>query len=206
MKPPSELEAAWPQKTTRWRHRPDQGRLPIQGRLRLRRRHRPDRGHRPLHQLRQEGGAVDPRLPTRPEDLLPRQSPCRRTGRRRISRTSISTRSAITSRRARSPSAPGTRCRMTSRRPSSASASRSRSASFSPASRPSSTPRPPTPTSRTSSPSRASSSSTPPRPPRAPGDLPQVLRQGHPDRRQQVLRAQQRRVLRRLVHLRAARA
>ena len=43
-------------------------------------------------------------------------------------------------------------------------------------------------------------------PARAPGDLPQVVRQGHPDRRQQVLRAQQRRLLRRLVHLRARRA
>ena len=41
-------------------------------------------------------------------------------------------------------------------------------------------------------------------PPRAPRDLPEILRQSHPDRRQQILRAQQRRVLRRLVHLRAA--
>ncbi len=44
------------------------------------------------------------------------------------------------------------------------------------------------------------------RPEGARGDLPPVVRQGHPDRRQQVLRAQQRGLLRRLLHLRARRA
>ena len=39
---------------------------------------------------------------------------------------------------------------------------------------------------------------------RASGDFPEVVRQSHPDRRQQIQRAELRRVLRRLVHLRAA--
>ena len=38
----------------------------------------------------------------------------------------------------------------------------------------------------------------------APGDFPEVVRQGDPDRRQQIQRAEQRRLQRRLVHLRAA--
>ena len=38
----------------------------------------------------------------------------------------------------------------------------------------------------------------------SPGDFPEVVRQSHPDRRQQIQRAQLRRLQRRLVHLRAA--
>ena len=38
----------------------------------------------------------------------------------------------------------------------------------------------------------------------SPGDFPEMVRQGHPDRRQQIQRAEQRRLQRRLVHLRAA--